>query len=218
MNDRERESAARFFAGFPHGDATDEEITLFHKRKFSQFQFSHADIAEYDGRELSDLERGLIMASMGQEADQVKVYGEPDEALYIDYMVNMIERDRLELPGKAMVKADRYLKFLKARRLSIKGGASKTMEYKSIVRARAFCVSLLQINGIVNFFTGTDNTLSRDAVEKFTNKQWPGQSGQTVYREVNKILPSDITQINPRYLHDHQKDYEHGLRLFNEIQ
>lgn len=119
MNETDKESAKRFFLGFPSGDYTQEEILKFHLRRFRQFQFTHADRAEIDGIELTDLERGLIMASTHTNGEQVMVYGEPDEHLYIDFMIGLLERVRVNLPGKIMTKGDRYLKFLRERKAEL---------------------------------------------------------------------------------------------------
>lgn len=126
MNETDKESAKRFFLGFPSGDYTQEEILKFHLRRFHQFQFTHADRAEIDGIELTDLERGLIMASTHTNGEQVMVYGEPDEYLYIDFMIGLLERVRVNLPGKIMTKGDRYLKFLRERKAELNSETNGT--------------------------------------------------------------------------------------------
>lgn len=128
MNETDKESARKFFLGFPSGDGTQEEILNFHLRRFHQFQFTHADKAEMDGVELTDLERGSIMAAMHTNGDQVMVYGEPDESLFIDFMINLLERDRLDLPGKIMAKGDKYLKFLRERKAKLNSDINGTQD------------------------------------------------------------------------------------------
>jgi len=128
MNETDKESARKFFLGFPSGDGTQEEILNFHLRRFHQFQFTHSDIAELDGVEQTDIERGFIIASMQTNGDQVMVYGEPDESLFIDFMIKLLERDRLDLPGKIMTKGDKYLKFLRERKVKLNSDINGTQD------------------------------------------------------------------------------------------
>lgn len=106
-----------FFSSYPEGDGTREEKLKFYLRDFSLFKFRYAGQATLNGEPLDDWTRREIMSSLpGSVTGEVMVYGEPDEALYIDRMVPLFEQLRIDLPGDLAVKANDYLKFLKERK------------------------------------------------------------------------------------------------------
>jgi len=93
--------------------------------------------------------------------------------------------------------------------------ARKEKECKSIVRARAFCVALIQLSGKRNFYRGA--SLRKTEIIDFVKSTWPGQSGKTVYDELLCIL-GNPQKINNTYMEDNLIDYEYGERLFNTLE
>jgi len=201
MNETDKESAKRFFLGFPYGDYTQEEILKFHLRRFHQFQFTHADRAEIDGIELTDLERGLIMASTHTNGEQVMVYGEPDEHLYIDFMISLLERDRVNLPGKIMTKGDRYLKFLKERKAELNslmdGTTAKSWAglYNDLRRGYVAEVSEYDFSYVLNNYKLPAGRMNRI---KWTGKKRPsrlalfGQEYGFPWKQLNNCFDAEI--------------------------
>jgi hypothetical protein len=87
-------------------------------------------------------------------------------------------------------------------------------EYDSLVRARAFCIALLQESGKENFLDG--KKLMKTKIKQFTEETWDGQSGNTVYDECRNIMQSK-NPINEHYKAEHPKDFNFGKVLFNEL-
>lgn len=75
--------------------------------------------------------------------------------------------------------------------------------YKSIVRARAFCILLLQEQGILTYS-------GKKALIEAVKRYWPEQSPQKVYLTLN-----DRLQLSDKS--KHPEDFNHALHLFNEI-
>lgn len=83
----------------------------------------------------------------------------------------------------------------------------------SIVRAKAFCIALMQQSGKRNFINGHD--LKRNDIMDFAQKTW-GKPGRTIYNECLNII-SEKNPINKCYKEDNPKEYEHGLKLYKEM-
>jgi hypothetical protein len=108
--------------------------------------------------------------------------------------------------------------------------SKKMKPCQSEMRARAFCILLLQQEGIEPGVVGQKELIN------IANKRFPdplpGQtnlSGKTIYQEI-KIKGLSLTNtVNPKYLRPNEKntgitwimkyksDYDYGLKLFNEL-
>jgi len=87
-------------------------------------------------------------------------------------------------------------------------------EYNSIVRARAFCIALLQKSDKENFLDG--NKLMKTKIIQFTEETWKIKNGHTVYVECINIMSSK-NPINAAYKSEHPKDFNFGKVLFDEL-
>lgn len=83
----------------------------------------------------------------------------------------------------------------------------------SVIRARAFCIALIQESGRGDFIKG--NALRRNDIMEFAKETW-GKNGRTVYNECLNII-SEKNPINKWYKEDNPKEYELGLKLYKEI-
>jgi hypothetical protein len=77
-------------------------------------------------------------------------------------------------------------------------------EYKSIIRARAFCILLLMDAGIENKHP------AKTELKQIVSHYFPDQTGQSEY----KMICIDGLKLTDK--DKYPKDYEYGLRLFNE--
>jgi len=81
----------------------------------------------------------------------------------------------------------------------------KYKEYKSLTRARAFCINKILELPQYREYTKKD-------IIKFVKELWPEQSGQTVYEERNDIF-NNFEGAKKKY----KLDYEYGMKLFKQI-
>lgn len=127
------------------------------------------------------------------------------------YYIRNIEYNNLSKPyilAEALVK---YLSFLKGFKSSLTSVPKKGSI--SVIRARAFCIALIQESGKRNFLKG--EALRRNDIMAFAKKTW-GKNGRTVYNECLNIL-SERNPINKWYKEDNPKEYELGLKLYKEM-
>jgi hypothetical protein len=89
-----------------------------------------------------------------------------------------------------------------------------TRDDPSIVRAKAFCIALMQQNGKDNFLKEGGN-LMRDKIMDFAKKTW-GKPGRTIYNECLNII-SERNPINKFYKEDNIEEYEIGLKFYKEM-
>ncbi len=91
-------------------------------------------------------------------------------------------------------------------------------EYKSIVRARAFCLTQLYLNGNIDEETWNSKTKFIKMVKKY----FPDQSGQTMYKKM-KTKKEDCfydkkkNEITETSMERYPKDYSHGMKLHDKI-
>lgn len=105
--------------------------------------------------------------------------------------------------------------WLKNNRVFKKNNKTKVIkEYDSIIRARAFCLDFIQKSGKVNFIKG--HYFKKKEIVKFVEEHWNYQSGQTVY-EYFLLLASPRNPIYETYKKNHKKDWEYGLKIFQEL-
>ena len=83
----------------------------------------------------------------------------------------------------------------------------------SMVRAKAFCIALMQQSGKVNFLKG--NALKRNEIMTYAKEKW-GKNGRTIYNECLNII-TEKNPINKFYKEDNPKEYEIGLKLYKEM-
>lgn len=83
----------------------------------------------------------------------------------------------------------------------------------SLVRAKAFCIALIQQAGKKNFLKGAE--LRRNDIMKFAEKTW-GRNGRTIYNECLNII-TEQNPINKCYRGDYPKEYELGFKMFKEM-
>jgi hypothetical protein len=83
----------------------------------------------------------------------------------------------------------------------------------SNIRARAFCIALIQESGKMNFLK--EKALRKNDIMEFVKITWGGR-GRTVYDECLNII-SEKNSINNYYKEDNLKEYELGLKLYKEM-
>jgi len=83
----------------------------------------------------------------------------------------------------------------------------------SMVRARAFCIALIQESGKKNFLKG--NLLRMNEIMDFVKEKWGGR-GRTVYNECLNII-SENNPINKWYKEENPEEYNIGFKLFKEM-
>jgi uncharacterized protein YbcV (DUF1398 family) len=108
----------------------------------------------------------------------------------------------------------------------IEAPGKKKKPCKSLMRARAFCILLLQEAGMEAKYA------QKKELKKIVKKRFPEQSGQPIYEEIklrgldlnNEISQKKIIKYFPsltgkhiKYTDYYKDDYEYGLVLFNNI-
>jgi hypothetical protein len=118
-----------------------------------------------------------------------------------------------EVDGDTVKQINDFHKWLQSEQSNLAESENKK-EYDSLVRARAFCLALLQESGKENFLDG--NKLMQNKIKGFTERTWKGQSGHTVYVECINIMSSK-NPINSAYKEEHPLDFNFGKVLFDEL-
>jgi hypothetical protein len=83
----------------------------------------------------------------------------------------------------------------------------------SDIRARAFCIALIQESGKMNFLK--EKALRKNDIMQFAKDTW-GKNGRTVYNECLNII-SENNPINKWYKEENPEEFELGFKIFKEM-